>query len=523
MRKRSLGALTWLAALVSIAVVALPAQTTLEINGVIVDSATNQGIAGVLVSVEGRAADPKAEAVYLDALTDVSGRFRVAAPHEGAYSLSLPNPRGYQGTVVRAIVSAADPAASVRIVLHRKTEVLGRAVEEGTGDPVAGVPLFLTKIPPVSPLPFPGVTNGIRVTSGEDGRFRDSALSSGKWAVHVVPRLWATSARHLTSFSEEDARQTDEDFVEMYWPGGGALDAVLPMPVAAGLPTDFGAIPIRKTTYYRVRLSLAPQSCEPGESFQGTLLLKSSQPTHSWFSLGCGQEILLRGLLPRTTYQVELKSNASSATMPLVTADRNSEVTIAPIRGVDLEGRVVLAEGAQKRPKTLRFGWQGSVVTPDANGRFRLTRLPLGEAQIAVVELSPEFMITEVRLAGIPQSRGTPLKFTWSGTGALEVVVDDQAPVVTGVVMEGDHPAQGAMVLVGHATRPEAPDAAVTDAQGRFATRVPAGEYRVVAIPLGSFVRTAEPGVLQRLLTNGARISIGRGGSAAVTLPLREP
>jgi hypothetical protein len=387
---------------------------------------------------------------------------------------------------------------------------------------------------------------GFRVNTDAEGRFRDSALNAGRFAARIVPKLWLTNGRHMTAFSEEDLQKVDEDYEETYWPGGGGLDATLPQPVAPGVPTDFGTLRARKITYYRARVRLAAGSCKPADAFSGQLLRASDvgRLENSRVDLACGRDVLLRGLVSGTSYSLSVMSAARTldqfryATIHFTVTNGNLDLTLAPAGGVDLEGRVILAEGARSWPAKMRVQLQPGILdelpavfgarpaqvgSVDAEGRFRFVNVPLGESTVMVTDLGPAHVIQEVRL-GATRLADVPGRFDWQGTGSLEIVVDDQPAAISGAVSDGSRAASQPVVLIFPWPLSSSRDTVVGDAEGKFQSpSLRAGEYRVLAIPAGNRERIEEPGVLDRLLSRAEKVTLMRGSSINLALTLLHP
>ena len=523
-----------------LAAAALFAQGSYEITGVVLDSVTGQGIAGVTVFLQSTVFETAASpGVYQDAVTDGAGKFRFSIAREGLYQLNVPRAQGYQGGNAFARISAGGAATQVRLILERTTEAKGIVIDAETREPVVGLGVFLV------PLQYragrlTASFAGFRINTDAEGRFRELALNGGRYAAHIVPRLWTTSSRHMTAFTEDELQKVDEDYEETYWPGGGGLNATLPQPVAPGVPTDFGTLRARKTTYYRARVRVAPGSCKVSDTFSMALLRVSDGNRDSSSGLACGREVLLRGLAGGTSYSLSVTSAAQSgdqlryATVSFTVTNANLDLTVTPAPGVDLEGRIVLAEGARSWPPKMRVALQSGrdfslLSLPrsgavDAEGRFRFVNVPPGEHMVTVTDLGSAHVLQGVRLAGTRVAVDAPFRIDWQGKGPLEIVVDDQPGVITGTVTDGSLTASQPTVFVFPWPLSSSRAVVVGDAQGKFESpHLRAGEYRVLAIPAGSGERIEEPGVLDRLLSRAEKLTLMRGGSINVALALLHP
>jgi hypothetical protein len=104
-------------------------------------------------------------------------------------------------------------------------------------------------------------------------------------------------------------------------------------------------------------------------------------------------------------------------------------------------------------------------------------------------------------------------------------VIDDKAGVISGTVMDGDKPAEGAIVRLFPKVPPFAntESGARTDAQGRFQIAgLAPGEYGVIAIPFAAAgIDSVEP--VQQLAVRAETIRVERGGTQTVSLTLTDP
>src|SRR6202012_1697545 len=106
---------------------------------------------------------------------------------------------------------------------------------------------------------------GPRVVTGSDGEFVFSSVLPGEYAVQAHPRV-LDAEQILTNFSAADVDKIDEDFEVAFGPGGREFSAGAVFTVSAGQSLNAGTLKLRKTDYYRVRLSLSSANCPSGES-----------------------------------------------------------------------------------------------------------------------------------------------------------------------------------------------------------------------------------------------------------------
>ena len=495
-----------------------------EVTGVVYDVRTSLPIEGATVAASG-----------LGTTSDSRGFFRARVYVEEIGRSLVVSKRGY----VYAIVPNLRPGMKeLKVGLKPSPEITGQVVDSETGEPVAGITIRISA---------PGSLSGIsalfsmrddREKTGEDGRFALQFNPSqwGSLLFMVRPPLWAQKSFLLLDPSGKDRAAIDRDYEPLFWPGEAT-----PLNIASGISVDTGVLRLRKTSYYRAHVSFPAGGCEAATKYQAMLFQVSGGIYSASMPLGlvqCGQDFAVRGLLPGS-YRIEVTKQEAAAPdrrwaqMDFVIADKSVDLEASFIAGSDLQGRVVAAEGAQL-PESLtvmmreigtRTLGASTEVSPPVNANFLVPNVVLGLKEVLVTNLPPGY-VAEVRFRGSALP-GDVLR--WDGTGSLEVVVDDRGATLTGQVTDGP----SALVLV----LPWPRSAAVregegdlgrylrsADARGQFTRQgLRAGEYRVLAIPSGQGVRILDPVVQQRLFEQAERVTLGRGSTQTLVLPVLDP
>ncbi len=224
-----------------------------------------------------------------------------------------------------------------------------------------------------------------------------------------------------------------------------------PVRVMPGSSASVGTIKARKGTFYRIYLSIPAGGCTPGEKVE-------IQANMLWFidSGGggegeCGKSYLLRNLEP-SPYSLYLFSGKTQADrkrviLPVEMTHKNLDLTFPLARGVDITGRIVLAEGASKPPLEhikirmivtgdIQFADEWPPSSPDSEGRFHFANRPITRVQITVFDVPANFDVKEIRYNGsavtdniIALNAKTVVKRVASGRAALTV---QEAPVPLG-------------------------------------------------------------------------------------------
>ncbi len=223
-----------------------------------------------------------------------------------------------------------------------------------------------------------------------------------------------------------------------------------------------------------------------------------------------------------------MTKHAVKATPHFTIGDKNVEVAAALQKGLDVDGRFVLAEGVPKvslKGATLMLGIALAYSPPGRaaeDGAFRIVNIVPGEYRIATSGLPPGLYVKEIRYNG-GRVEGT---VTLNGSAmAQQFVVElgDRPAAVTGIVKQGDDPADGAWVILEKwpsqagnywNRRPVA-----ADENGKFQfTGLAPGEYRVIAVAREDRMRLEEPGVWERLVSGGQKVTLDAGGFQNLTL-----
>jgi len=500
-----------------------------EVSGVVYDARTSLPVQGATVMGGGPSST-----------SDSGGAFRSRIYRENnPATLAVMKP-GYVTGIIRNVGPGMN---DLRIGLKPSPEVTGQLVDSETGEPVAGIPVGL------SPLGYMSSVNSLlmrpnaSVRTGRDGRF---ALpfdpSAGSLLFIAVPPLWGQKSWILTDPFEDDRKAVDQDYELRYWPGEGN-----PLNIAAGSTIDTGVLRLRKANYYRANVSFPEAGCDADAKYQAALFHIEGDAYPRPIDLGplpCGRNFSVRGL-PAGSYRLEVTRQEAPAPdrrwalMDFTIVDKNVDLQAILSAGVDIQGRVVAAEGA-RLPRRLTVSLSEidtspvlhlAEVSPAASTNLRFPNVALGWKEVFVRDL-PETYATEVRYRGATVPGNV---FRWDGTGSLEVVVDDRGATIAGRVTAGSDSVEPVLVFVIPWPRPPIVrggegdfgkyDVRV-DARGQFLQQgLHAGEYRVFAIPTGQGLERnlLDPAAQQRLLQRAERVTLDRGATQTITLPLLDP
>jgi hypothetical protein len=530
-----------------------------EIRGVVLEAGVRQPVSDAVVSYWKM---PPAGAVigFSDAgmlgraMTDASGTFSFAPDEFGTYYV-LVKKEGYvkDSTVGGGLsyaatvrVSSDNPIGEARLSLAQPAEITGLLFDGENAQPIRDVPVYAWEDNYARGRRMPMPVG--RAVTDENGRFV-TRVPPADYLVAVQPRIWG-SERLLKKFSEDDLKAVDMDYGQTYWAGERDEDSAVPFSIGSGGVSELGVLKVRKTPFYRVHVSYPAVTCQPRDIALVTL---SAVPPKWKSGLGevpCGKTFLVRGLAPgEHRLDVVLagpsftreKRQRGSVTFQVV--DKNQDIVVPLMRGIDIDGKVVPADGAARPPDNILRLYLGAAVgapisdegpvAPDAKGNFRLINVHPSEQTLAISEVASGWYVKEVRY------NGRALRGNLSGltldpdtsavSRSLGIEVDDKPALVFGAVTDRDRPvSQPYVVLVRWPLNNSTdlwPISGVTgDLDGKFQfTGVAPGDYRILAF--SSALRKNEfekPNILQQLLVNAEQITLGPRGSQRLTLKLNE-
>ena len=493
------------------------------------------------------------------AKTDFRGRFVFGGLAPGEYHVQVQK-EGYSPpepmAATAAVILDADHQnpAPLKFLLSRPGELYGRLVERDSGKPAAALLVHACWLTYRSGRTIPFPRRNTRTDA--DGHFVISGLPPGEYVLWTGSRFHAPRARNVapevteagmdylvTDLSEEDTETTSWDYEQGYWPGGPSLEQAIPVTVIGDSSIDLGDIALPRTPVYSVRISLVNPSCTPDE----TLTINVRAPDPLLPSLRghilCGEDFRLHGFQPGS-YRLELGVQGRQRTTRVrgsarfTIATEDIEIAVPVSLGVDVEGKILPAEGSQS-PDFSRIqlhlspvGWPGYVderTNPiDGEGRFRIPNVAVREQQLFLSGLSPSHYLKEIRYNG-HTVRGDVLTMdSYAGEHSLEIIVNDKPASVSGSVTDGDKPVDRPfVVLTRWPLNPADPyqslTTAVGEADGKFRlVGLAPGEYRIVAVLGAARESIQKRGQLDRALRRAEKLILAPRDVQVLNVELTE-
>ena len=523
---------------------------TPQIRGTVIEYGTSRGIDEVDVTLE-RLADegPRilSPAIPKNIIsltkTDTSGAFVFEIEKSGDYRVTIYK-EGYslpgaftQGFSTNATVTLdkTHPRREVRFQLARPGEISGRVVDDDTQEPVVGLRVIVLqyRYSRGRLTPFPGGS----ATTDAEGWFMARDLAPGEYLASLAPRMQPGVALKampelqkygedllMQEFSEDDLKKVNRDYEQTYWPGGAGLSTAFPVTVGSGGSVDMGQLTVKKVPVYRVRVSLL---CTQGAV--ANVDLRGPRLGTTIGSVPCGKDVLMRGFVPGS-YRLEVavggrdRGDREKGSLPFDVVDKNIDVSVPVTRGVDIDGKIILAEGASKpdlakiQLRLSPIGWAGFLGDEqnpiDAQGRFRIVNTAIRDQQLYLSGLPAPHYLKEVRYNGhrisdnvVPMDANAP-------SHSLEIVLGDKPATVMGAVTDRDKPvSQAHVVLVRWPPNALDPFLSVSTMAGNengkftYSGLVP-GDYRILAVSPDAKGKLDEPNVLERLLAGAEKITL---------------
>lgn len=539
-----------------------PAQP--EIRGAVIEDGVLQPVANVEVSLirlptEGpriiSAAIPRD--VIQTTKTGATGTFVFKIDKLGDYRVEIQKegfrPAPSSSTSISVTLNDEHPDSEIKFVLVRPAELSGRVVDDETDKPVPMLRVFVAQRRYLCgrATNLGGATGS--ATTDAEGRFVVAGLQPGGYVLRLGSRMYTQGAaqafpeaakygvaRLLTEFSDDDLKAVTWDYEQTWWPGGGDLQTASPIPLPSGATINVGKVPAKKRRVYSVRVSVVASTCTANTAIQ--VDVTGSSLGTGVGRVPCGKDFLMRGY-PPGSYRLEAvvdggnRNTRERGSVPFDILDENIKLSVPVIRGVDVDGKIVLAEGARapdlKKLDLRLVGWVNNADEVsnkvDGQGRFRIVNVAIRDQQLYISGLATPHYVKEVRYNGSPVPDNIVPMDGRAPSHLLEIVVDDKPAAIMGTVTRSDRPvSQPHVVLMKWPLSANDPylfgmRTASGDKDGKFQlVGLPPGEYRLFAVDAADQVRLDEPGVLDRLLGNAQKITLPERGFQNLKLELTE-
>jgi hypothetical protein len=386
------------------------------------------------------------------------------------------------------------------------------------------------------------------VTTDTDGRFAAPKLPPADYVIVLQPRIRPAlvlgpdrtipgKAPMMTKFTEKDFQTVDRDYNWTYLPGGPDAADAFPVSLGSGGQFDVGLLTVNEAPKFRVRVKLLDEQCQQGEHMS----IHVSTPSHpmgdGFGAVPCGQEVLLRGFAPGSYQLGVMGEGAKRGWTPLSIVDENISLAVPVSRGVNIDGKVLVPEGASRPDlQSMRivlhpFGWfvQNEFAFPGAAGRFTIQNVLARDFELDVSGVPATHYLKEIRYNNRRLAEDVLAVDGNAQTHSLELVLGENPATVGGTVADDDKLAHRAYVVLVR-WPPNSRDLffsvsqTESDEKGRFQfAGLAPGEYRVLAVAAEDRAKLNRPNALANLLDSAEKLSLGERQYQDVKLKLTRP
>ena len=241
----------------------------------------------------------------------------------------------------------------------------------------------------------------------EDGRFISKQREPGNYVAQVGPQSSGKEDRVMTQFTDHDLQKVDTDYANAILARRSESRFREPRSVAARRLRQRGTIRAKKTSFYRVHISIPQDKCALDEKL---LLDLTHDPAVCQFNRRSGS---LWRRFPAAQppgaaatcwiFSTGRKQSVANASRCPSKSQTQSEIKVPLTVGPDISGRIMIAEGAKgpvPSAMKLLMQTQGNIqfvderqpVTPDPEGNFRFPEAPLARERLTVTGLGARLL-----------------------------------------------------------------------------------------------------------------------------------
>lgn len=183
---------------------------------------------------------------------------------------------------------------------------------------------------------------GVAASSDAEGRFRLTSLPPADYFLEIVQREQERIEERTVA-----TRKPIQGYAREYWPGGGMLEAAIPLTLQAGGRLPLGSIVIQKSQMHRIHGALTSPSCRETSRYrlqlwehrEGRLVLRSDLLAY------CNSAFTIHNLAPgQWTFESELQGvfdyQAESSSTDLTIADKTQDLDVLPLPPLRIAGKL---------------------------------------------------------------------------------------------------------------------------------------------------------------------------------------
>jgi len=515
------------------------------VSGIVRDSVSNQPLPGIAVTLT---SDKGGEGQTVRSAAN--GQFVFPGVMAGKYILSGSGP-GYRAQGLNqhdnyftgVAVGPKVDATNLVFRLQPDATIRGQVIDE-QNEPVRNATAQLFRMDEVD-----GIRRAVSVNNAgtdDQGYYHFAHLGPGTYYVAIAARPWY--AQYAPQFGSQPHRQQDPDTAAHADQEAAQLDVAYPLTFYPNADDSAQATAI---------------SLHPGERFTADVVMRAVQAAHLRIrsdgvqrqspnimqrifdgllipvlasqGYGYGRGLFEFGGLAPGHYALEIagggdKSGVKSGwfrdvdlygDVEISASDSPPMATVTGLIAYDSAPAPTETAYVELRNEQSEDRWTGKV---SEKGLFGLqdNELRPGTYQ-ATLYGAPDWIITRITAQGA-KVQGTEITLVAGVAAKLVCTATRVSAAVSGVILQGDKPVPGAMVLL----VPDGPQDKQryrrdeSDSDGTFTLRqVVPGNYTAVAIQNGWNVEWGDPAVLAPYLTKGEKVTIGAGKSTDIKLQVQ--
>ncbi|HEY3443108.1 MAG TPA: carboxypeptidase regulatory-like domain-containing protein [Paludibaculum sp.] len=508
-----------------------------SVTGTVTDADSGEPIVGARVKLI--TTQPNTSTREVEFVTKLGGRFGAGLANDQRLLIRV-EADGYvdglaaleRGPVV-IVPQRERERETVEFRLHRAAEIEGQLFDHDLEKPVPGVTvrahwsIFDRGKRVLKPA-------GTAASSDAEGRFRLAGLPPADYFLEIAQKEQERIEERAIA-----ARKPVEGYAREYWPGGGMLEAAIPLPLVAGGHLPLGSVFIRKSRMYRVHGNLATPSCgetsrhrlQLWEHREGRLVLRGDLLAH------CNSAFTIHNLRPgQWTLETELQGvfdyQAEGSSTDFSITDKDVELALLPLppllieykfRGVAPNVTPVL------KPKGRPEYTPGAAPLANRTRDLVLLAPPTEYVQASIPKLPERYCIREILYNGGTTDDGAFRVNRDAPSQIVEFTLSSKPASLSGKVVQREKPVAGAIVVIAPwpaALRAEWPKTTRTAAgdDGAFSFKgLAPGTWRVFAIDPALRLKLEQPGFLLSLIGRAEELTLAESANQMVELKPAEP
>jgi hypothetical protein len=501
-----------------------PADNTLSVTGMVVNSLTGEPVRGAAVAITTGQISGQ---IALSTLSDNSGHFQFDGLTEGRAFISAIKPglgNQFRGQLERTSVQVTRNVSPVLLKMDPTGAIFGRLTGSDE-QPLEGFLLHVISKQTVGGkqqwVPFPSQT-----TTDDDGNFRIAGLPADTYCLQVGQNQQTTLSRRGVPNPRE------QSYAEVFYPGVADFNSATPIELTAGREVE-------------ANFSLA---AEPLYEVSGIVTTQENLNSPVEFSrkVGDGYDFIQNAMVQDGRFQIKLPAGSFSVTGSTATGiqlaasgvvassdNPNLNVTLCPASGIRVELQRQSSSGGTQRNTPEQLGSIGMILqlvrtagapgasywwAPGQSDGFQA--VAPGVYTVQTNGPPGTWYVKSLRSGGVDLLSEELTVVEGAQPQPIEVTLRDDAASVRGTVAPADDMVPVTVLLV----QPRGTGNLIKVGgafQGKFEIDgVTPGDYLLLAFEGGDRLQYENPEVLNPYLSNAEHISLQPHGIANVNLSL---